>query len=164
MATKDFGQDLGRHSRRKPVGKTVASPDDLQALRKENERLHKEIIELKESLRFLSEVKSKESKASSKVKSDLNKSNSSDVEVVFKNKDLQSVDAIKLFNAIRSEEVNQDRLDVKMSRKLLVSRYGMNEAKVTVMRNALFDNGFIDVINDGRSYRFRVLKELPTFS
>ncbi len=159
MGTKDFGENLGRHSRRKPIGKTVASNDELQVLKNENEKLRKENLELKESLREFVEEKKKEL---SSLKQNNSIGASNDVELVFKNKELQSVDAIKLFNAIRSEEINQGRTDVKISRKLLVSSYGMNEAKVTVMRKALSDNGFIDVISDGRTYRFKILKELPT--
>ena len=168
---KDFNMSIGRHSRKRPIGRTSATTD-LEKLSLENTALKKEVSDLKDSLRVLADTKNKEIdslkqeikklSASSSTSSSVSKE-LSDLEVVFKNKELQSVDALKLMKAIREEEILQERKDVKLSRMDFVRRYKVNEAKVTMARDALCRHGFIKVVKDKSSYRYEVIKDLPSF-
>jgi hypothetical protein len=172
---KDFEQSLGKHSRRKPVGKTVASPD-VEKLKKENVRLNRNILELQDSLRALTEKKNGEiekmGKEIAELENKLSKKskepspslilNDDDFMIVMKNKELQGVGTIKTFNAVKNEIESQGQPEVKLLRRTLENQYGVNPNQVTTAINALVEHGFIEVIyKSERKRTFKVIKNLP---
>ncbi len=175
---KDFGESLGKHSRRKPVGKTVAS-HDVEKLKKENVRLNRDILELQDSLRVLTEKKNDEieklNKEITELESKLSKKNmdpspsltlnDDDFMTVMKNKELQGVGTIKTFNAIKNEIETQGQPEVKLLRRTLENQYGVNPNQVTTAINALVEHGFIEVIyKSERKRTFKVIKNLPVIA
>lgn len=88
-----------------------------------------------------------------------------DFVTVMKNKELQSVSAINLMNAIDSEAGIQNTEDVIITRKMMIDKYNVNTAFITMAIKALTDNGFIRVNQiSTRKRTFRKLKELPSLN
>lgn len=142
-------------------GKIVEEIETLDSLKKIISSLRDERDSL---LQMVSDLKGqvKDLASNQKKNAEYVKSESSPDEVlVFRHKELQSVDAIKMFNAIKSEEEKQDCEYVKISRKEMAEMYKINESKVTTMRDALSTHGFIEVVKDGNKYKFKTLKPLP---
>lgn len=172
---KDFGQSLGKHSRRKPVGKTVATPD-VEKLKEENMRLNVDILELQDTLRVLTEKKNGEieklNKKNIELKNRLSEKrtipspsltlNDDDFMIVMQNKELQGVGTIKTFNAIRKEVEVQGQPEVKLLRRTLENQYGVNPNQVTTAIKSLVEHGFIEVnYKSERKRTFKIIKDLP---
>lgn len=162
------------------IAKKVTSKLNIEELLSENIELKKEIAEARSRIELL-ELRASELDKSiilkeeevnrllARIKMDLAKGEnvplggSTDEILVYKIKELQSVDTVKIFNAIKSEEEKQGRKDIKLSRKLMTSIYKVNESRISIMRAALLDHGFIRIIKEGNINRYQILKELPTF-
>lgn len=143
------------------------SPENHPLVRKQREEiklLNSRISILEASLeKKNSEVKSLEKKVSSRNAVKQPTHNKSDEMLVFRTKELQSVYASKMINAIKAEKTIQKKNIINLPRKVMIDTYDINESKITLTRNALVRHGFIDATKDeSNRYKYELLKELPT--